>query len=295
MSRFAALIAQEALPPDYAETAGRHWRRLAAAIAERHRLAGRPILVGINGSQGSGKSTLCLFLEAILANDFGLRSATLSIDDLYLTRAERDRLAADVHPLLATRGVPGTHDMTLGARVIAALLRGAGPFRVPRFDKASDDRCTEDHWQAVDAPLDIVLFEGWCIGATPQDDTALAVPQNALEAAEDGEGRWRRFANTALAGDYATAFNRIDLLVMLRAPAFEAVLGWRQLQEAKLRTRTGRGMTEPAVARFVMHYERLTRHMLATLPARADIIVDLDVDHHVTGIAGITAGLTAPQ
>lgn len=295
MSHFAALIVQEALPPDYAETAGRHWRRVAAAIADRHRLVGHPILVGVNGSQGSGKSTLCLFLEAILANEFGLRSATLSIDDLYLTRADRDRLAADVHPLLATRGVPGTHDMTLGARVIAALLRGSGPVRVPRFDKASDDRCAADRWPAVDAPLDIVLFEGWCIGAMPQDDGALAVPQNALEAVEDAEGRWRHFANATLESDYAAMFDGLDMLVMLRAPGFEAVLGWRQLQEAKLRKRTGRGMTDTQIARFLMHFERLTRHMLMTLPDRADIVVDLDADHHVTGIAGIRGGLTAPQ
>ena len=272
---FSDLIAREALPAAYADTVRTHWRRLARVIADRHRQAGRPILVGVNGTQASGKSTLCLFLEAILRRDFGLAAATLSLDDIYLTRAERAALARDVHPLLATRGVPGTHDVALGMRVIDALLGQPGTVRVPRFDKAADDRCAAAEWSVVAAPADIVLFEGWCVGAAPQPETMLAAPQNALEATEDSDARWRTHANTALGGDYAALFARLDMLVMLRAPAFEAVLAWRQLQERKLRARTGQGMDERQVARFIMHYERLTRHMLATLPPCADVVVDL--------------------
>ncbi len=287
--QLAELLAGERLPPGYAAIVDDYWRPLARDLAMRRARAGRPILIGINGTQASGKSTLCLFLEAILSEDFGLRAATLSIDDIYLTRAERQDLASDVHPLFATRGVPGTHDVALGERVIAELLEGAGNVAIPRFDKAKDDRQPSDLWLRMAAPVDIVLFEGWCIAAAPQSPAALALPINTLEAAEDAQGRWRRFANEALAGDYQRLFARLDLLVMLRAPGFDAVLGWRQLQERKLREATGQGMSEAEVARFVMHYERLTRHILLTLPARADILIDISVDHRVTGMHGIAA------
>ncbi|MBU3076679.1 kinase [Sphingomonas sp. XMGL2] len=263
------------------------WAPLAEAIARRQAAAGRGILVGINGPQGSGKSTACLFLEALLHGQHGLRVATLGLDDLYLTRAERHELARGVHPLLATRGVPGTHDVALGEAVITALLSGHGAVSVPRFDKAIDDRAPEAEWPAVEAPLDVLLFEGWCIGAGPEDEAALTGPINALEGEEDGDGRWRRGVSAALAGPYAALFARLDYLAMLRPPGFEQVLEWRLVQEAKLRAARGpdAGMSDAAIARFVMHYERLTRHMLAALPARADAVVPIDADHRVGTVA----------
>jgi D-glycerate 3-kinase len=279
MRDMAALIAAERLPADYAATVDCWWRPLAAAIAARHRALGRPLLIGINGAQGTGKSTLCLFLEHLLRDDHSLGAATLSLDDLYLTKAQREALAAQVHPLFATRGVPGTHDIALGEATIRALLGTDSPVPIPRFDKSRDDRLPQAEWPVVAAPIDIVLFEGWCIGAAPQDHAALSPPVNTLERDEDPDGRWRTAVNDALAAPYADLFARLDLLVMLAPPGFGQVREWRLLQEEKLRARTGRGMDEAAVARFVDHYERLTRHMLATLPARADIVVRIGTAH----------------
>lgn len=280
------LIVEERLPASYRAVVDRWWRPLADRLVTRHAAHGRPMLVGINGAQGSGKSTLARFLELLLAEQ-GLRAATIALDDLYLPRADRKALARTVHPLLRTRGVPGTHDVALGQRLLDQMLAGRpGTAALPRFDKSSDDRAPDS--RDVPLPLDLVLFEGWCVGCPPQDDAALAAPINALEAEEDADGRWRRYVNARLAQDYAALFARIDLLVMLRPPGFEQVLVNRRLQEDKLRAVAPSGtqvMDEAALQRFVAHYERLTRHMLAVLPDRADICIDLDQGQAVTGMA----------
>lgn len=281
----AALVAAEALPPAYLDTAERYWRPLAAIVARGREAAGHPIVLGVNGPQGSGKSTLCLFLERLLAEVHGLRAATLSLDDLYLTGAERRAKADAVHPLLATRGPPGTHDVYLGLKVIADMLAGK-PALLPRFDKAADDRAPVDRWQPVPGGVDVVLLEGWCVGARPQDASDLQVPVNPLEESEDPDGRWRAAVNAELAESYLPLFGLPAMLVLLRTPGFGQVREWRAKQEAKLRARTGRGMDEATLDRFIQHYERLTRHMQATLPAVADVVVDIDADHRVTGLSG---------
>lgn len=247
-------------------------------------VAGRPLLVGIAGAQGSGKSTLA---EAVCAHlrAAGRACAILSIDDLYLPRAARLDLARTVHPLFATRGVPGTHDMALALAILAAFEAGR-PLHLPRFDKAEDERRPVADWEAT-PPLDVLILEGWCVGARPQAEAALGPPVNALEATEDAHGIWRRHANAALAGAYQTLFARIDRLIVLAAPGFDAVLGWRIQQEAALRAR-GTGahvMDDTAIARFIAHYERLTRHMLEEMPARADLLVRLDRDRAPQSIA----------
>lgn len=171
-------------------------RLIAAIEAAAAQSPDRPLVVGICGAQGSGKSTLVARLAQRLD-----RVATLSLDDLYLTRAEREALARDVHPLLRTRGVPGTHDIDLGMAVMASLDRGAA-VRLPRFDKAIDDRSPETSWPTAAANTRVMLFEGWCVGALPQESEALAEPANALEREEDRDGTWRRYVNDMLAGPY---------------------------------------------------------------------------------------------
>jgi D-glycerate 3-kinase len=212
----------------------------------------------------------------MLAAD-GLSCAILSLDDLYLPGAARRRLAAEVHPLLATRGPPGTHDVALGVATLDALAQ-AGSAALPRFDKAADEPHPRVAWPVVAAPADVVIFEGWCVGARPQGPEALAAPVNALERDEDPDGHWRTFVDTALAGAYPPLFERLDRLVLLAAPAFEVVAGWRAEQEAKLRARTGRGLGPAEIARFVAHYERLTRWILEEMPGRADLVIPLGAD-----------------
>lgn len=260
---------------------------LIDVIARRFRALGRPILVGLAGPQGSGKSTLASEVSAGLAAA-GLVPAILSLDDFYLTRAERLTLALQVHPLLTVRGPPGTHDIGMLSSAIEALLAGK-PATLPRFDKGRDDRSAS--YQEVSV-ADLVLLEGWCVGATPQTDEALAEPVNALERVEDAGGVWRAFVNTCLAA-YQPLFSRTDLLIQLRSPDFETVFDWRWEQEVKLRaTAAGPGVMDQAgVRRFVQHYERITRHMHEH--PNADVLVDLAPDRSVKALKGVQLDLSS--
>lgn len=252
--------------------------------AIRARLSDRLLVVGITGAQGSGKTTLVAALARTLAEE-GIAAASLSLDDLYLTSAERQDLARTVHPLLATRGVPGTHDVALGLAVFDALARGEAA-ALPRFDKGRDDRLPREFWPKAPTGTQVVLFEGWCLGAQPQDQAALARPVNPLEAEEDPHGTWRAYSNAALAGSYQALFARIDLLVLLAAPGWQVVATWREQQEAELRaTGAAQAMDPAGVRRFIQHYERLTRSILAEMPARADLLVRLDEQREVLEIS----------
>lgn len=239
------------------------------------------LVVGICGVQGSGKTTLVAHLAERL-EAAGRRVATLSLDDLYLTKAERLQLAEQVHSLFATRGVPGTHDVALGLETIAALERGEAA-ALPRFDKARDDRMPGADWPRAPQDTQILLLEGWCLGAVPQVE--LSVPVNALEVEEDTDAVWRGHANAALAGAYRDLFARIDLLVLLAAPGWEVVARWREQQEAELRAQGGPAVMSPTeVARFIQHYERLTRWILEEMPDRADLTVRLGPNREVLSL-----------
>lgn len=240
----------------------------AAALVEKiggwveRRIAGAsphapPPVIGVAGCQGSGKSTLALGL----AERFG--AATLSLDDIYLTKAERAEKARAVHPLFATRGPPRTHDLGLLHEVLDRLAT-AGPddrTALPWFDKLADDRASEADWLVVTGRPRAIVLEGWCLGATPQDPAALTEPVNALERQADPDGVWRGAVNAALARDYGAVWRRLEALIFLQAPSFDVVLDWRCEQEAGMTSRPVSAARRAALREFVQHYERLTRHM----------------------------------
>ena len=234
----------------------------------------RPPLIGIVGAQGSGKTTLA----RAAADRFG--AAQISIDDVYLTRAEREAMAREVHPLFVTRGPPGTHDLTLLRRLIDDLS-AAGPAdetRIPDFDKRGDDRWPENRWRRLGGRPSAILIDAWCLGARPEDPAALARPLNDLERDRDPDGRWRGLVNAFVAGAYADFAARFDAILFLQAPAFEVVLDWRSQQEADL---LGVAPSDlPAAERerlagFIQYFERITRRMLSG-GVRADVTVKLD-------------------
>lgn len=258
---------------------------LAHWIAELHHWQQRPPVIGISGAQGSGKSTLARQLAAHLTAA-GQHPAILALDDLYLPRAQRLQVAERAHPLFATRGVPGTHDVALGLKLLDCLghLDAGEHCALPVFDKLLDDRRSDLRVQT--GPVDVVLFEGWCLGLTPQTDAALSKPVNSLEADEDVDARWRTAVNDHLRGDYRALFERIDGLVFLQVPDMDCVLGWRMQQEADnltASTAPQQTMDTGALQRFVAHYERLTRHALDTVPGYADLVLELDHAHRIAG------------
>jgi D-glycerate 3-kinase len=247
-------------------------RLLADAIAAA---ATRPMCVAIAGAQGSGKTTLARVLTQELTRA-GLGAVACSLDDFYLTRAQREALGQSVHPLLVTRGVPGTHDVELCLRTLDDVTRRPTP--MPVFDKGLDDRIEPGRWP-VAGPVQVVVIEGWCLGARPQAPRDLVAPINDLERNEDADGRFRRFVNDALAHRYQDLFERFDKLVFLQVPDFGAVVTWRGQQE--LQVPQANRMTPARLRRFIAHYERLTRWMLEDLPTRADLSVVLNAAHGI--------------
>jgi D-glycerate 3-kinase len=261
-------------------------RVLALALA-RAPARGQTRILALSGAQGSGKSTLAAQVVAA-ARASGRHAAAASLDDFYLDRPAREALAASVHPLFVTRGVPGTHDLPLMHDVFEKIHAGE-PLRLPVYDKGSDARLPEDDWRQVDGPLDLFVFEGWCLGVGAQSEAALATPVNALESEEDPQAVWRRHVNACLARDYPAIWSQFDTLVMLRAPSFAIVADWRDQAEAPLRAADApRAMNPQQMRRFVMHYQRLTEHALAMLQAQADLVLRQDDARRVVDV-------TAPE
>jgi len=259
---------------------------LAAWLAERAaRSQWTPPIIGFSGAPGSGKTTLCHWLGTILTLGFELQCTVITLDDFYLSQLERKQLARDVHPLLRTRGVPGTHDVAALKRALAALaeLPAGDAVSLPRFDKGSDDRISPSQWPAVCVRPDLVLLEGWCLGATPEKVEALVSPLNALERREDPEGVFRRHVNAQLRGPYAKLFARLEALVFLQVPSLGHSRRWRAQQEAELRAREGGTATldDEELLRFSHFFERTCRHMLQELPGHADLTLVLDDAHRV--------------
>ncbi len=260
---------------------------IATVIAEHvaeWRVPGVPLIVGICGSQASGKSTAA---EQVAAHftDQGLNVGVLGLDDLYLGRTARATLATEIHRLYATRGPAGTHDVALGTATLDAVKAGRAAV-LPRFDKRQDEPLPRALWPTLAARCDVLLFEGWCVGARPQLTAELTNPVNALERDEDPDGIWRAAFNAHLAGPTGEMFSRIDRLIYLRPPSFDIVHKWRCQQEHAYIATDAPGfaaaaMTDEQVARFIAHYERTTRHIMDEMPGRADITLQLGPERDV--------------
>ena len=234
----------------------------------------RPPLIAIVGAQGSGKTTLAH--EAA----FRFGAAQISIDDVYLTRAEREAMARDVHPLFVTRGPPGTHDLGLLQQLIDTLSSAGrdDETRIPDFDKRGDDRRPVGDWRVFRGRPSAILIDAWCLGALPEEPAAMARPVNALEADYDPDSGWRRAVNGFVGGSYADFIARVDAVLLLRAPSFDVVLDWRCQQEADLLGVAPADL--PAAERerlagFIQYFERITRRMLDG-GVKADVVVQLD-------------------
>lgn len=260
-------ITRNGLPEHYLQQASIWFDPIVETLIEHHCSAKRTLVIGINGCQGSGKTTLADYLCACL-EDKGVKGIAISMDDFYLTRKQRQQLASDVHPLLSIRGVPGTHDLELAIETLNNLAMDSGEVKVPKFNKAQDERLPIEQWPEVETPLDIIILEGWCVGITAETEGTLLEPINELESLQDPGGRWRKYINQQLVTNYPELWRLIDRLIMLQAPSFSCVYQWRLEQEQKLEAaaKNNRIMDAEEIQQFIQHYERLTRHSLKYLP-----------------------------
>ena len=288
-NKFQAFIVKHQLPKSYIEVIQNWFISVADEIALHQNNASAPLVIGINGAQGSGKSTLADLLVFLLTTQHSLNAVAMSIDDFYYTRKHREDLAKTVHPLMATRGVPGTHDISLAEKTIDSLIHFQGATAVPKFNKAIDDRFPESEWPVITKPVDVIVLEGWCLGAQAQTETELNKSLNDLEINDDPRLVWRRYVNQQLHDEYPSLFSRIDTWIMLKAPSFDCVFNWRLEQENKLRMALSRNpsttqtqqemnkvMDDKAVGRFIKFYQRITENLLITLPNKVDYLFKLD-------------------
>jgi D-glycerate 3-kinase len=244
-------------------------------------------IIGLAGGQGTGKSTISNILKIILKEAYELETVIFSIDDFYKTLKERNLIAKKISPLFITRGVPGTHDIKMLYNCIKNLKKNNfRKFAIPKFDKSTDDRLPKIKWQKVKKKPNIVIFEGWCVGAKAQKNKDLIIPLNKLEKQDDYKKIWRQKVNLELKKNYKRIFDLIDKLIFLKVPNFKYVFKWRLLQEKKLRitSKGNKTMTDKQVKRFIMYYERLTKHMLKVLPKTAETVINIDDKHRLKSI-----------
>ncbi len=239
-------------------------------------------IIGLSGGQGAGKSTITGILKLILKKKYDLNLCIFSIDDFYKTKNDRLIMSKKKHPLFITRGVPGTHDITLLNNTIRKLKQKK--FRtvlIPKFDKSKDDRLSKKKWQKIKIKPDIIIFEGWCVGTTHQNNIELKKPINLIEKKYDKNLKWRKTVNNLIKKRYKNLFNKIDKLVYLKVPHFNYIIKWRWLQEQKMKltTKNKKTMSKTQIKEFIMFYERLTKHMMKNYSKISDLTIFLDKNH----------------
>jgi D-glycerate 3-kinase len=244
-------------------------------------------VIGLSGGQGSGKSTISNILKILLKEYFNLETVIFSIDDFYKTLEERKIMSKKISPLFLTRGVPGTHDIKMLLNCMKKL-KGSKfeKIKIPQFNKAIDDRFSKKRWLKVTKKPNIVIFEGWCVGVKPQKKKDLLVPINELEKDQDKKKIWRNKVNQEIKKNYKKVFKLIDKIIFLKVPSFKYVFKWRLLQEKKLRIifKGKKTMSDDQIKKFIMFYERITKHMLKSLTHKSDAVIKIDTKHRLKSI-----------
>tara|TARA_B100001013_G_scaffold318252_1_gene226497 strand:+ start:48 stop:971 length:924 start_codon:yes stop_codon:yes gene_type:complete len=257
-------------------------------IENKYKKKGKTLFLGFSGGQGSGKTTAAGILKIILKIFFKRKIHVSSIDDFYKTLKDRDKMSYTIHPLLKTRGVPGTHDINLIKNFFNYIRKkNFQKFRLPKFDKATDDRLEKKYWSNIKKKPEIVILEGWCVGAKPQSKSLIKEPVNILEKHEDEDLIWRKHVNEKLKKDYRKIFSMIDHFIFMKVPDFNVVFKWRLLQETKLKKRSHtkkKIMSYNEIKRFIMFYERITLQMVKDLSRSASIVMLLKKNHKIKKI-----------
>ena len=250
----------------------------------------KPFIVGLSGGQGSGKTTISSIISIILKKYFKLNVFTISIDDFYKTRKERFLLSQKIHPLLMTRGVPGTHDIKIMLDFFKRIRRKKfKSLKLPKFNKAIDDRYNKKLWYYLKKRPEIIIFEGWCVGAKAEKKNSLKKPVNSLENLKDTKLTWRRYVNEQLKTKYKQLYDQLNCLLYIKSSNFNLLKKWRIKQEKKLRLKNKRSnkykiMNNKEVINFMETYQRVTQNMFKYVPKYASIILNLKSNHQIKSV-----------
>ena len=247
----------------------------------------RPYFVGLAGGQGTGKTTTSSLIKIILSKYFKLKVFRISIDDFYKTRKERNSLSKKVHPMLLTRGVPGTHDIDIMLNFFKKIKSNKfKKLRLPTFNKAIDDRFNKKYWYNLKERPDVIVFEGWCVGAKSEKNKTLKKSINFMEKTKDQKQIWRKYVNDQLKSKYKNLYSQLNCLIYLKARNFNLLQKWRLKQERKLWLNSKRKsnlkiMSKEDVLSFMQTYQRVTQNMFRYMPKYASIILNLDNKHQM--------------
>ena len=257
-------------------------------IENKYKKKGETLILGFSGGQGSGKTTVTGILKIILKKFFKRRIHVSSIDDFYKTLVDRNKISNKIHPLLKTRGVPGTHDINLVKNFFNIIRKKKfKKIKLPKFEKAMDNRLEKKYWFNIKQKPEIVILEGWCVGARPQSNSLIKRPINILEKYEDKDLKWRKYVNEKLKKEYKKLFVMIDHLIFMKIPNFKVVFKWRLLQEKKLKKKSYSNkkiMSYNEIKRFIMFYERITLQMMKDLSKSASVLMLLKKNHDIKKI-----------
>ena len=246
-----------------------------------------PYFVGLAGGQGTGKTTISSILKIILTKYFKLKVFKISVDDFYKTRKDRLSLSKKVHPMLLTRGVPGTHDIHIMLSFFKKIKsKKFKNLKVPNFNKAVDDRFKKKYWHNIKERPDVIIFEGWCVGAKPEKNSSLRKSINLMEKSNDSKYVWRKFVNQQLKSKYKNLYSQLNCLIYLKAQNFNILQKWRLKQENKLWLKSKKGsknkiMNKGGVISFMQTYQRITENMFKTMPTFASIVIHLNSNHQI--------------
>jgi len=250
----------------------------------------RPFIIGLGGGQGTGKTTITSIISIVLKKYFKLNVFKISIDDFYKTRKERFLLSKKLHPLLMSRGVPGTHDINIMLDFFKKVKKSKfKSLRLPKFNKAIDDRCKKKLWYLIKKRPDVIIFEGWCVGARAEKNNTLKKAINSLEKIDDLKLVWRKFVNQQLKSKYKKLYNHLNTLLYLKVKNFSLLQRWRLKQEKKLwlknkKLSNNKIMSKKEVIRFMQTYQRVTQNMIKGAPKYASIILNLNSNHQIKSV-----------
>lgn len=268
------------------ETLWKLWLPLATQLAEHRQQLGRPLVQGILGSQGTGKTTLAKVLTLILSqlNDCTI---SLSLDDLYKTYAERQQLQS-IDPRLIWRGPPGTHDIELGIKVLDQLQQPLPHQKVaiPRFDKSlwngAGDRTNPEQVSNID----IVLFEGWFVGCRPIDESKFNDPPSPIITETDQQ--FARDMNIMLQ-NYVPLWDRLDQLIVFNPVDYRFSKQWRLQAEHEMIATGKSGMTDAEINQFVDYFWKalhpeLFISPLINNPKFVNLVIEINAAHQIEKI-----------